>query len=225
MDEKFKAFAKDHVLFCHITSMVKGDAHPDLLEEKGGKGFPYLAFLDDDGNVIATVEGPRTVAGFAESSKKAHAFLELKAKAAKGDGQAKIDFLTARLELGQLKPADARKQIDALGKLTPEQKAKLDGLLADAEVMEIASTVTDDKATQKAAAEKFLAMKKAGRVPSGEQASQMFWILIMNLAEAEKDAATFEEGLKALKAKFGNDPNVAAFFKKKEATLKKLKGG
>ena len=40
---EFKEFAKDYILFCHITSMVEGEKYPKLLQEKGGRGFPYVA--------------------------------------------------------------------------------------------------------------------------------------------------------------------------------------
>ena len=51
--EEFKAFAGEVVPFLHVTSRVEGEHHPDLLEKKGGRGFPHLVVLDatPDGGV------------------------------------------------------------------------------------------------------------------------------------------------------------------------------
>ena len=46
---------------------------------------------------------------------------------------------------------------------------------------------------------------------------------MMRVAEKEKDAATYEEGLKALKARFGTVPEAQEFFKGAEKTLEGLK--
>ena len=40
LTDDFAKFAKDYVLFCHITSMIPGEKYGDLLEEKGGNAFP-----------------------------------------------------------------------------------------------------------------------------------------------------------------------------------------
>jgi len=41
----------------------------------------------------------------------------------------------------------------------------------------------------------------------------------------EKDVALFEECLKELKSKFGDNPQAAGFFKAKDEVLKTLKAG
>ena len=68
-------------------------------------------------------------------------------------------------------------------------------------------------------------MKKAGRIPTDEERMQPFWIFMMDYAEDKKEVATFEEALKALKEKFGGNPQAAKFFEQKEEILKKLKEG
>ncbi|MBI2264272.1 MAG: hypothetical protein HYU64_03740 [Armatimonadetes bacterium] len=215
------------MLFCHITSRVKSDPYQNLLAEKGGDGFPYLAFMDAGGNVLARHDGPRTVEGFKETALAANDFLSLKAKAAKGDKQARYRLLVAQLELGQLTSAEARKKLDEMKYLTKEQRdVIIIGPLANLEVREIgSSTITSDKASREEAAKKFLEMKKAGRLPTGSRETQFFWITIMSYAETEKDAVLFEEGLNALKARFASNPRAQKFFEEKEALLQKLKEG
>jgi hypothetical protein len=213
------------VLFCHITSHVPTDKHHDLLEKAGGQGFPHIVFMDSEGKVLAEHDGPRDPDAFAKTGEKAKSFLALKAKAEKGDKAAQVDYALAALELGQIKAAEAREKLKG-HKLSKAQDEKLAELLVTAEVKEIMETVTNDEATQNAAAKKFHEMKKAGKpAPADDRLVQPYWILMMNWAEDEKNAALFEECLKALKAKFADNPQAQNFFKAKEAKLKELKEG
>ena len=216
-------FAEDYVLFCHITTRVESDKHQDLLEKKGGEGFPHIVFMDSDGTVLATHEGARDAGGFAKTGGKAKGFISLRDKAAGGDAAAKIDFLAAQLELGQVGEEEADKRLKELGKLTPEQKKKFDALKTGAAVKAILAGIRDEKGAEEAG-KQFLAMKKAGRPePLGEGEVQPYWILMMRVAEKEKDAATFEEALKALKARFGTVAEAQEFFKGAEKTLQDMK--
>jgi len=210
------------VLYCNVLSRVPTDKDQDLLRTKGGDGFPTLIFMDSEGNVLARHEDERDAGGFARTGKKAGGFLELKAKAAKGDKPAQIELAIAQLELWQVTAEEARKRIAALGKLPQAQQEKVDGLLVTAEVREVLQRVTDAKETQVAAGRKFLEMKKAGRAaPKGDEV-EPYWILMMTYAEDQKDAGTFADALKALKEQFGANPQAAGFFKEKEAALKTL---
>jgi hypothetical protein len=211
------------VLYCNIMSRVQGDKDQDLLQEKGGTGFPYMIFMDAEGNILAKHDGSRDAAGFSDTGKKVASFLDLRKKAEKGDKAAKIDYLIAQLELDHVKPDEAEKQLKALGKPSKDQQAKWDGALANAAVLEIAKAVRS-KDGVKEAGKKYYDMHQAGKpAPSGERAMQIYWIWMMEAAEELKDAATFETALKALKAKFGTLPDAQQFFTEKEETLKKLK--
>jgi hypothetical protein len=216
-------FSKDYVMFCHITTHIKGEKHESLLEEKGGQGFPHIVFMDSDGAVLAVHEAERSPAAFSTTGEKAKSFVTLKKKAASGDKAAKVDFVLAQLELGQIKPADAEAQLKDI-KLTKEQQAKFDGELVNASVMEIVKGIeSEDEA--KAAGKKFFEMQKAGKPgPTSEQAVQPYYILGMNAAEEAKDAAVFEKNLNALKAKFGSNAQAKKFFEAKEKKLAELKG-
>jgi len=218
-------FSQAYVLFCHITTNVPADKHQDLLEAKGGQGFPHIVFLDGAGNVLAEHQGSRDAEGFSRTGGKAKSFLDVRAKAEKGDKAAEIDYALAQLELGQIKAAEATERLKGR-KLTKEQQAKLDTLAAAAEMQEIMATITPEPETQTAAAKKFLEMKKAGKpAPEDDQLFQVYWILMMNLAESQREVALFEECLTALKGRFGKLPQAAAFLKAKDEALKKLKEG
>lgn len=216
-------FSKDYVVFCHITTHIEGEKNGDLLEKKGGEGFPHIVFMDGDGNVLAEHQGDRSAEGFSKTGQKAKDYITLKAKADKGDKAAKIDFAIARLAMGQITAAEADQQIKAVGKPTPEQQARLDGELVNASIMDIMKKVDSDESA-KAAGKKFYEMQKAGKPgPTGDQPMQPYYILMMQAAEEAKDAAVFEQALKVLKAKFGSNPGASRFFDAGEKRLEELK--
>lgn len=222
MDD-FVNFSKDYVLFCHITTRIEGEKHGDLLEKKGGQGFPHIVFMDSDGNVLAEHEMDRTAEAFAKTGQKARDFITLKAKADKGDKAAKIDFTIAQLSMGQITSAEAEKKIKEAGKPTAEQLARLDGELVNAVVMGIMKSVDSDDAA-KVAGKKFYDMEKASKPgPTGDQPMQPYYILMMGAAEAAKDVAVFEKALKILKGKFGDNPNAKRFFEANERKLAEMR--
>ena len=223
LTDAFAAFAKDVVLFCHITTGIETAKNEDLLEKKGGDGFPHLVFLDADGTVVAVHEGGRDAAGFAATGQRAASFLALREKAAGGDAAAKIEFLMIQLELGQAGDAEAGERLKTLGKLTPDQDRKIAALRLGAAVREVMKTVTDE-AGQMTAGGKFFEMKKAGRpAPTTDADAQPYWICLMYFAEEKKDVAAYEEALGALKARFGHLDRAKDFFRTAEETLKELK--
>jgi hypothetical protein len=216
-------FSKEYVLLCHLTTQIQGDKHADLLEQKGGQGFPHIVFMDSEGNVLAEHQGDRSAEGFSKTGQKAKEFVSLKAKADKGDKAAKIDFIIVQLSLGQVKAAEAEAKIKEAGTPTKEQQAKLDGELVNVSVMDTMKTV-DDEESAKAAGKKFYEMEKAGKpAPTGDQSMQPYYILMMKAAEEAKDAVIFEKALKALKGKFGSNPNAKRFFEANDKKLEEMK--
>lgn len=226
MRDEFAAFAKNYVLFCHVTSRVAGAKHDGLLSEKGGQGFPHIVAMDSEGDVLAEHEGPREAAAFEKTMAGAREFVEVMKKASAGDKGAKFKVLVHRLKMGSISAEEAEKVAKEAGPLSREQEGTLQALLADASVKDVLKTVTPEKASKLAAGKKFLEMKKAGKTgPAGEMESQAYWILMMDYAEDQKDAATFEEAMNVLKEKFGKNPQAQQFFKAKEEALRKLKEG
>lgn len=215
-------FSRDYVLFCHITTQVSTDKHQDLLEQKGGEGFPHIVFMDAAGTVIATHEGSRDAAGFGKTGERARAFVDTKKKADAGDAAAKAELVLLRLEMGQTPLKEALESLkDA--KLSEEQKTRLATMQADLEIREILDGIQDE-ARADAAAKKFIERKKSGKpAPAGEREFQMYWIIMIAHAEKQKDIPLFEEALKALKAKYGAVEEAKKFLESKDETLKTLK--
>ena len=111
--DEFKEFAKEVVLFAHITSRVEGEKYDKLLNEKGGGGFPYLAAMDAEGNVIAQhgyESWPASVVSMRATMKKGGEYLEKKAKKDKTPDE-RIDLLSFDLTVGNMKLEDAKKAV------------------------------------------------------------------------------------------------------------------
>lgn len=209
------------MLFCHVTSRVEADPHQGLLQEKGGRGFPYLAFMDADGNVLAK-QGERSVEGFEKTLKTIKDFFALENKAAGGDQAAGVDALIAGLELGRYDAEKATEMMGKLGKIPADKKKVIDGMLVNLEVDAVVATVrTKEQAAE--AGKKLLAMEKEGRVPTGRSA-RTFYSLILEAHAAEKDAKAYEKTLDVLKELLKGERNAARMLKGYEDTLEKLKG-
>jgi len=224
LKDDFVRFSEKYVLYCNITSHVPGTKDQDLLEAKGGEGFPYLIFMDSDGNLLAKHEGPRSAEGFTQTGDKARGFLDLKAKAEKGDAATKIDFIVAQLELGHIKAGEAQVKVrESGGKPSPEQQKKIDGVVANQEIETVLRAIKDP-AGKNAAAKSLYERYKAGKAaPTAEPWMPAYWNLVMEHAESIKDVAGFEESFKILKGKYGDVPQAQKYFQEKEESLKKLK--
>ncbi|MBI2919603.1 MAG: hypothetical protein HYY18_00800 [Planctomycetes bacterium] len=201
---------------------MEGEPNGDLYDKVGGGGFPAFLVLDAEGKVLWRHAGERTVAAFETTIDKSAAYLGALKKAAEGDKSAGIDVAIAELEQGTLTEEAAKKKIAELGEPTPEQQARFDAVVVNAEVMRISQELGKDRV---AAGREFLEMKEAGRIPDGYKETDIFWNRILDYAESEKNAKLFEEGLNKLKAKFASNPNTKKFFELKDETLKKLKSG
>ena len=216
-------FSKDYVLFCHITTQIEGEKNGDLLEKKGGQGFPYIIYMDAEGAVLAEHQGDRSAEGFAKTGKAVKDYSAAKARVDKGEKGAGIDLAIAELILGKATATDAEKKIQAAGTPTKEQQAVIDTELLNAKILEEIRTIESDAAAD-AVGKKYYEMLKSGKpAPTGEQAMQPFYMLAMRAASTAKDAATFEKALEALKKNFGHLPNAKRFFEENEKTLEGLK--
>ncbi len=219
--EEFRAFAKEVVPFLHVTSRVEGETYPDLLSEKGGRGFPHLVAMDAGGEVVAGLED-RTVEGFRAMMKRAGEFETLLAKKDRTPAE-EVRYLAAEIRLGRVKADAARARAAALKGLAEAAKKELDGLLLGLDIRAILDGIKDP-AARLAAGRAFAEMWAAGRVPGGDDAGfQPFFVIMLDHAEAVKDAALFEKALGKMREKLGSEPRAAGFFKKNDERLAKLK--
>jgi hypothetical protein len=221
---EFKEFAKDVILFAHITSKVEGDAYQDLMREKGGRGFPHLAILDANGDVVAKPDS-RDVPGFVAAVADGKQFLALRSKE-NPTVEDRIELLGLEIKLGNYDLAKAREAAGEIEGMTDAQKAKVEDAIFPLEVMAVVPQTRQPTPEQKVAAGKaFAEMFRAGREPTDQGLMQPFFIFMLDYAEAEKDVELFRSALGKLEAAFGDNPRAKGFFDAQKARLAKLEAG
>lgn len=201
--------------FLHITTRIEGHPYDKLLTEKGGTGFPTLMFLDAEGRPLSDRSIPRSVKGFEQALERVQEFQALSEKAEAGDTTAAAQVLTRQLEWGWFPIDEAKRRVEALGKLPAKQKKELDQLLVDLEVKDVLSGVGRDSASRIAAGERFAAMWKDDHVPGGAQEQWSYWLMMADYAESTRDARLFKRIVRAF------DDGLPASDQKREA-LKSL---
>lgn len=224
--EEFKKFAGEFVVFAHVTTRIKDRKYDNLLQEKGGRGFPHLVAMNKDGDVTAALAGERSVAGFRAMMEAGSKFEAIRGKAVKTTDD-EIFLLKHDVAMGNAKLDAAKERAAKLKDLTEAQKKEIDGLLLGLEIqaaLPTGRTPDEAKAQAAAAGKKFAEMWAAGRAPTGDDnAIAAFYSMILEHADGTKDAALFEKALGKLREAFGSRPQNAAFFKKQEARLEALK--
>ena len=197
----FQALASSVVLYCHVTSRVAGDADQDLMQRFRGEGYPFLIGLDEEGRPVARFDGEFNLASItAFLSVELAGYTTLRAKAEKGDKAAKAEFLIRRIGLGHLKPDTIQAILASADYLSAAHKKTIRQGLAVLEIREILARIdSEDPASFNRAAERLVAMKKAGRVPSGRHAP-IFWQVILGYADTTEDPELFEEALTRVQA-------------------------
>lgn len=243
---EFKTWAEKNVVLLELDFPRKKQLSQELKAQNEAlrdkhkvRGYPTIVFMDPSGDEVGRTGYQR--GGPAVWTKSADEilatgrdYLALKNKQnPTAAEQAKL--LEAELEMGKVGYAEAKERRAALEGLSAEQAAKLDAELVNLEVMDILDRApneppagADVKAWQQeqrvALGKQFHAMLQQGRTPTGEEAYQPFYILIMDYAVEAKDPASFEAALGKMRERFGENPNAAGFFKMQEERLAKLKG-
>ena len=207
---EFAEFGKKAVLFCHVTSRVDADKYQNLLSERGGQGFPYLAYLDADGALIGAPKGRDVAAfdaGLTDAAASAKAWADEVKKLSAGSNADKIELVIKRVDRGELKVEEAREALKPLGEMSSDQRAKFNGIVADGEVMRILSAVkppTTPAEREKVVSElagQFAAMEKDGLVPNKPANQMNFFGLMFETASQKKDLARMEAIQAAAKSK------------------------
>ncbi len=181
----FAKFAKRCVPLCHITSRVPGAKDQGLLTRVGGRGFPYIVFLDARGRVLATPD-ERSVASFAATLsiiERMQASLE----AAGRSEAARVEVEICKVQLGQTNnPLVAQTRIEEAGKPTAEQLPRIARLLDE---LRVAYWMRRGKRKQRAAriGAKLAAMFDKGHIPTRRDRRSFFWRKLAAWAKLKDD--------------------------------------
>lgn len=218
--DEFKTFAKDVILFAHITSRVEGEPYPNLLSEKGFRGFPSLAVMNAEGEIIAKPAG-RDVEAFSAATVQAQRYVALTAKE-KLDKDEQVELFGLEVGLGKYTFEDARARVAAMTGLDDARKAALAEILLPLEIQSLMPKSRDPAEATKAG-EQFLAMMNEGREPkAGQPVFSMFYQLILRYADGKGDAPAFKAALAKLEAEFGSNPRAKSFFDAQHKRLAEL---
>ena len=186
-------------MFCHVTSRIEGEPYPKLLRQKGGTGFPTLAFLDADGDLLVKYSGARDVDGFSATGEKVRAYLELATHAQQGEQGADLDLFVAGITLGKFKLANARTKARAFQDLSAEQTKRLQGALLNLELIEGYRASYRDKEAAVRLGAQWFAMAKDDRLPTDPVAERYFWTLIERYGVSQGDIKAKRMAKAALK--------------------------
>jgi hypothetical protein len=99
-DEAFPAFAKEVIPYLNVMTKIEGHPYDNLLRDKGFGGFPSLAFMDAEGNVLAK-QGERSVEGFRKTHKAVANFQDLQARIKKGEKGLEFALFVAEWDLSR----------------------------------------------------------------------------------------------------------------------------
>lgn len=219
---EFKTFAKDVVLFCHITTNIPGEKYGDLLEQKGRDGVPYLAYLNAKGDVIGE-PGDVTPEALSEGAKYAKTILELSENKEPTKAQ-RISLLMAEIYFGKITFAEAKKRKGAIKGLNLEEAKAISAAMVDLEVMAILEE--RQPRTPQAAAEvgkTFYEMLQAGTRPNKIQAFTPFFMMILRYGKSISDPDVFEAGLRPLVERYGHEDSSKRFFDAQQAELDRMR--
>jgi len=208
-------------LFCHVTSRVDGDADQSLLRDKGGRGFPYLVFMDEKGDVLAK-QRDRSVEGFETTRAACMNFLALDKKLKAGDKSVAADLLIARIEMGGISHDDAKAAEADLGKISDKKREQIAKLMVNLEVSDVVSNIR----TRKAAAEagrNFKKMWDDNRVPTG-QVAESFFLVIIETASADSDVKLFERAMAEYEKVARKGPRLERTLERMQKRLQEIKG-
>ena len=216
---EFAEFAKQIVLFLHVTTHVDGDRDPDLLREKGGRGFPTLAFLDASGALAAMHVGEPTVAALGATLREAESFAKgVIRPASAGDKDAQRKLFVTDVERGSITLEAAQALRQAID-LDAASAARVDQGMANVEFRTVLTGVRGQKDLPKAKT-LLLAMLDAGRLPTGGDSAQ-FWGFLMTAAELDQDPKLGKRVLLGIEKQGAAAPVMASLrtrFEKLEAS-------
>ncbi len=202
---------------------MEDEPYPTLLQEKGFGGFPSLAFMDAEGEVLAS-PADRSVDGFNKTLNSVEAYLELKAKADSGDKSVANALFVAEVQLGKVEFAEAKTRYAALNGLSAEERKLIDQELLNMEVADVIGRVQSRQITSEEATATLAELAKADRVPTGMYAPT-FWSVVLQHADQNKDVVLFERSLAAMKELFAGQSQFEEALAQMEKRLKELKDG
>lgn len=190
-----------------------------MLGKKGGTGFPYLVFLDADGEIISKYQGNRSVDSFKQTGEKAKAFASTRAKAEKGDRKAKIEFLTLLGETGSSNYTKAKELAAGLGDLQGADRKRVNDALFNIEYYDLLAQTADKKVKTNEMHDRVVAWFDKKTIPTAPDAIVSFFNVLALHAGEKPDIDLYKKIRDALTPRAKDDPRLATILKNVEAKI------
>ena len=220
--EGFPAFAKKVVPFLHVTTRIADRKYDTLLQEKGFRGFPSIAFMDAEGNVLAEPQG-RDVASFDKTLSALERYDDLKTRIDGGEEGLDADMLLVEHALGKVQAGDFETRAGALTKVTDEQKAEIDQILVNNEISTLSMKSRMGGPGLKEAAEGMLKMLEEGKRPSKEvKYAAPFWMTLGRYGQESLDAGLMRKAAEGMKTDLAGEARALEIAKDYEETAGKI---
>ncbi len=166
--------------------------------------------MDADGEVLA-VQGDRTVEGFRKTYADIAAYRDLKKRVAAGEEGLGVELMVAEWNLGKLTWADAKKQADAMPKLSPKEQKRVAQIVLDAEVLERSRDMRDKEKAKDVYA-RFKTLVSEGYIP-GPKAERSFWGSLLMGADQANDLEIYRKCVDKQVQMWGDEPRAEKYLK------------
>jgi hypothetical protein len=221
----FREFAKEYVLFVHITTKIDGDKYPNLMEEKGGEGFPYVAAMDAEGGVLAKLK-ERTLDGLRAMMKNAVDYQALKAKKDPTTGE-RLRLLGMDFDNNRITPKEYRAKASALEDLDDAGEQERDARILHIDIYEqmarFRGLTAPDPALRVEVGKIFAGWVSAGRMPKDPLDVGPYCDLLMDYAEAAREPDLFALAMGKMKEAYGDQKRLEFYWKQLQGRLDKLR--
>lgn len=206
--------------YLHLTTRIKGRKYDGLLGEKGFRSFPTLAFMDADGKVVAQ-PADRTVRGFERVLGFLPTHLDLVARIKAGEKGLEFDLFLSEYNLGRISGEAAVSKAMSFKDLTEQQKARVDQLLLDEEVLRLTKKGMRDQNKLAEVSKRFVEILDEGKLPS-KHVMLEFWAIVAYTAEQDGDAELLGRCVAGLRSGFPDRRDVQDWANELALKQKKL---
>ena len=205
-DSQFKGFASKVVPTLNIMTKVKGHPYDDLLTEKGYRGHPTLAFVDQDGMVLGRPL-ERTVASFESTLVAIGEYAALEKRLARGEKGLEFEEFTLKHQLSKLRGQKLVRAGRALKGLDAAQQLVVDRLCLGVEVDDLILASLGSPEDVRKAGKRMREILESGDYPDLVRSANA-WSVLSRYGEQIKDAKLLFRCAKGLKKNFPDDERM-----------------
>jgi hypothetical protein len=210
-------------------------SHPDqnLLQEKGGEGFPYLVYMDPEGMVLSSFY-PRSLPDFESYKAQAQVFLDAKKAhlADPSNEELKIKYYLIALKIQPSEEIlETLMALDQAGELSASDSKILKSVLAKKAIESVLQELysAKDQPSEQEMTQKYgktfyeLYQKGIAPEPELDQGVILYWQLSFGYGFAQKDKAFCQTAYEQINLILHGNPRAQEFLNQLKAKVEELK--